>query len=211
MDADEGMMRTLEPLRLFGICVAAVSIGCSDAPGPKGSESDAVVTAGTGGHSASGGIPGTGGSGGVGGMAAAGGLPSPGGQGGMGGDGGQAGSMSSGGTGGHAGMAGMGAMGGMAGTGGTMMSGSDDDGDGVPNDRDNCPNAPNQDQADRDGDHAGDACDAQPEIFNYKLVGQLLLVGGRGVDMNHTLRGGAGTGAHQSQTDQYRLKGRLMP
>gem|GEM_PF-4371003 len=35
----------------------------------------------------------------------------------------------------------------------------DSDGDGVPNDMDNCPNTPNADQANNDGDSEGDACD----------------------------------------------------
>ena len=41
-------------------------------------------------------------------------------------------------------------------------AGVDDvDDDGVPDDRDNCPGNPNTDQADRDGDAVGDACDLQ--------------------------------------------------
>ena len=36
---------------------------------------------------------------------------------------------------------------------------ADRDGDGVPDDDDNCPDAPNPDQADRDGDGVGDACE----------------------------------------------------
>lgn len=35
----------------------------------------------------------------------------------------------------------------------------DKDGDGVPDDKDNCPNVPNQDQKDTDGFGTGDACD----------------------------------------------------
>jgi hypothetical protein len=38
----------------------------------------------------------------------------------------------------------------------------DTDGDGFPNECDNCPNAPNPDQMDSDGDGIGDACDGTP-------------------------------------------------
>jgi hypothetical protein len=38
----------------------------------------------------------------------------------------------------------------------------DDDGDGLPNASDNCPNDPNPDQLDTDGDSIGDACDPPP-------------------------------------------------
>jgi len=41
---------------------------------------------------------------------------------------------------------------------------SDLDGDGVPDDLDNCPTTPNADQADSDGDGVGDACDNKPPI-----------------------------------------------
>jgi len=46
------------------------------------------------------------------------------------------------------------------GPGGTILAASPDtDGDGVPDHLDNCPDTPNPDQADTDGDLAGDACD----------------------------------------------------
>ena len=98
----------------------------------------------------------------------------------------------------------------MGGVGG-MMPGTDEDADGIDDRIDNCPNVPNQDQADADGDNAGDACDGQPNLYNHKLRGQLLFVGGMGVDMNNTLNGGASSGAHKSSSQNYRLKGRLAP
>ena len=49
----------------------------------------------------------------------------------------------------------------------TTMVGDDDD-DGIKNDQDNCPNVPNTDQSDRDGDRLGDACDPTPDAFTYK-------------------------------------------
>ena len=46
------------------------------------------------------------------------------------------------------------------GTGGNVNPPSDADNDGIPDSEDNCPNTPNQDQADSDGDGIGDVCDA---------------------------------------------------
>jgi len=43
---------------------------------------------------------------------------------------------------------------------------NDSDSDGVPNASDNCPDVANADQADADGDHKGDACDACPNDSN---------------------------------------------
>src|SRR5205823_4492392 len=40
----------------------------------------------------------------------------------------------------------------------------DADGDGIPNNLDNCPFTANPDQADRDGDGIGDACDKCPMV-----------------------------------------------
>ncbi len=89
--------------------------------------------------------------------------------------------------------------------------GFDADGDGVRDDSDNCPGVPNPDQADRDGDHQGDACDQVPEVANYKVSGQLLFVGGLGIGANADLNGGATLGGIESVTDRYQLVGRLGP
>ena len=47
-----------------------------------------------------------------------------------------------------------------------FITGNDLDGDGIPNDQDNCPCNPNPNQEDRDGDGVGDACDNCPNISN---------------------------------------------
>lgn len=46
----------------------------------------------------------------------------------------------------------------------------DRDGDGVPDDEDNCPDTPNPDQADADGDGVGDACDNCRTVANPDQV-----------------------------------------
>ncbi len=89
--------------------------------------------------------------------------------------------------------------------------GPDGDGDGVWDDADNCPGVPNPDQADRDGDHQGDACDQVPDVANYRVSGQLLFVGGLGIGANADLNGGAALGGIESVTDHYQLVGRLGP
>ncbi len=43
-----------------------------------------------------------------------------------------------------------------------VTTASDGDGDGVPDELDNCPEAPNPTQIDADGDRVGDACDVEP-------------------------------------------------
>ena len=48
----------------------------------------------------------------------------------------------------------------------TALAAPDDDGDGVPNNKDNCPQTPNPDQSDLDSDGIGDVCDICPEYPN---------------------------------------------
>ncbi len=50
----------------------------------------------------------------------------------------------------------------------------DRDGDAVADEIDNCPDLVNPEQVDQDGDHAGDACDPQPQQFGHRLGGQAL-------------------------------------
>ncbi len=45
----------------------------------------------------------------------------------------------------------------------------DVDGDGIPDDMDNCPDKANPDQGDEDGDHVGDVCDPCPFVANATL------------------------------------------
>lgn len=87
----------------------------------------------------------------------------------------------------------------------------DGDGDGAPDATDNCPDLANADQADGDGDGAGDVCDPRPAVFDHRLRGQIVLIGGSAMspeaDLDATGRGGV----VDSRTDTLRLRGRLSP
>ena len=95
--------------------------------------------------------------------------------------------------------------------GGMPMGFVDVDLDGINDKDDNCPGFRNPEQADRDGDNRGDGCDPQPDVFNYKLTGQLILAGGLSVDQNHTLKATVTTSAQKSASANYVLQGRLLP
>ena len=88
----------------------------------------------------------------------------------------------------------------------------DRDGDGIPDTRDTCPDHPDPEQLDADGDGAGDRCDRSPVVFNVRLVRQALLVaGGTAPGPTSTLDSGAGAGRHTAVGARLRLQGRLNP
>ena len=92
-----------------------------------------------------------------------------------------------------------------------MMAVPDGDGDGAPDATDNCIDTANSDQVDTDGDGLGDACDAEPNVMNFRLLGQFLTAGGTTVDDEHTLKTKVTVGAGQTTDGQFILKGTLTP
>jgi hypothetical protein len=91
-------------------------------------------------------------------------------------------------------------------------AGPDGDGDGIHDEADNCADVANPQQADIDGDGAGDACDEEPQRFNHRLrhVG-LMQVGGFVMGAQGDIQGGATQGAQTATSGQLQLRGRLGP
>ena len=81
---------------------------------------------------------------------------------------------------------------------GAYEFGRDTDADGVLDDRDNCPNAANADQADADNDGVGDACDNCPAVAN---PGQADADGNGIGDACEGGGGGGGGGATDADSD----------
>jgi hypothetical protein len=87
----------------------------------------------------------------------------------------------------------------------------DEDGDGISDADDNCPQVANADQGDGDADGLGDVCDEEPEIQNFVLTGHFLLLGGRSVDAAHSLKSKMTTGAGELTDGQLIMTGELTP
>jgi len=87
----------------------------------------------------------------------------------------------------------------------------DADDDGVADDADNCPELPNAEQRDSDGDGLGDACDARPGHADYRLNGNFLLFGGLLVDQHQTMMGRGHTAYGHSTDGVLTLRGGFRP
>jgi cysteine-rich repeat protein len=86
---------------------------------------------------------------------------------------------------------------------------ADRDADGIPDLTDNCPDIPNPDQADTDGDGTGDVCDPDPTQRNFRLrAGRINVIHHRGEagDRRHQGRG-FGETIHRGESSRFRLKG----
>jgi cysteine-rich repeat protein len=91
------------------------------------------------------------------------------------------------------------------------QSGADRDGDGVIDQEDNCPDDANPDQADSDGDDAGDVCDDEPNVRNFRLRSSAPLVLTHNGASNDQKLNGRLAGQNQTQTtgNRFKLKGGL--
>ncbi|MEE2786693.1 MAG: thrombospondin type 3 repeat-containing protein [Myxococcota bacterium] len=87
----------------------------------------------------------------------------------------------------------------------------DDDGDGVLDPADNCPNTPNPDQLDGDDDDLGDACDAKPEVKNYQIRGPSLVERPVMSDGQFLLMSERKSFIHESRGEQFRMRLELRP
>ena len=88
-------------------------------------------------------------------------------------------------------------------------SGIDSDGDSHIDPADNCPQTPNADQTDTDGDGAGDACDPNPDRRDYKLRSRLdVTTSAPGASDDHKVKAVGGRAVpSEGASRQYKLRG----
>ena len=91
------------------------------------------------------------------------------------------------------------------------QSGLDSDGDGVIDREDNCPEDANTDQVDADGDDAGDVCDPEPGVRNFRLRSSApVVLVHDGAGNEHMVAGKlAGQSHTQASGSRFKLKGGL--
>jgi hypothetical protein len=87
----------------------------------------------------------------------------------------------------------------------------DEDGDGIQDQVDNCPDLANADQMDRDSDTQGDACDPNPDVPDLVLSGQSLVISERSSDSEHILDADISISSVESSDGEFFLMGTLQP
>ena len=87
----------------------------------------------------------------------------------------------------------------------------DSDGDGAEDNVDNCPDTSNPNQVDRDDDGLGDDCDIEPNIQNFILNGQVLMLGGSNIDDRYTIQSSITSAVGVLTDGQLIITGRLNP
>jgi hypothetical protein len=93
---------------------------------------------------------------------------------------------------------------------GSCASEDDLDGDGVPDQQDNCVEVANADQLDSDGDGRGDLCDDAPGVGNYLHSGGALSQGAAIQESTlYRVKGAVTSGAHQADSVRFSVQGRL--
>jgi len=93
---------------------------------------------------------------------------------------------------------------------GSCASEDDLDGDGVPDQQDNCVEVANADQLDSDGDGRGDLCDDAPGVGNYLHSGGSLSQGAMIQESSlYRVKGAITSGAHQADSVRFSVQGRL--
>ena len=93
---------------------------------------------------------------------------------------------------------------------GSMMA-ADSDGDGIPDNVDNCDAVSNPAQQDSDNDGLGDLCDPQPQQANFQLSGRFMSSFGESLDERFTLKSSITTSGGTVRNDTFILKGALQP